>query len=134
MLEAQARKEFMKMDKVIVSKWFVTAITFGFARGITLWPFIFLKYKKDTENRFLINHESIHLKQQAELWVIGFYILYLYYYLRRRYNGHDHITSYRWIPFEREASDNEYKLSYPRLRKSYGWRQYRQTNNDSVSN
>jgi len=112
-------------NRVIVSKWFVTTITFGFARGITLWPFIFLKYKKDTENRFLINHESIHLKQQSELWVIGFYILYLYYYLRSRYNGHDHITSYRWIPFEREASDNECKLSYLRLRKSYGWRNYR---------
>ena len=38
-------------------------------RAITLFPFIIIKDEGDEK---LINHESIHIKQQLELLVIGF--------------------------------------------------------------
>ena len=49
--------------------------------GMTLFPFIFLRRSyidRLTQWKFdrLINHESIHLKQQAELGIIFFYIWY----------------------------------------------------------
>ena len=43
--------------------------------AITLFPFIFIK---DEGHETVINHESIHFKQQRELLVIFFYLLYLY--------------------------------------------------------
>ena len=40
--------------------------------GITLYPFIILR-KKHKKNKIILNHESIHIEQQKELLVIGFY-------------------------------------------------------------
>ena len=49
--------------------------------GITIWPFIFLRYdvKHHGIIRYsrLVNHEKIHLRQQIELLIIPFYILYV---------------------------------------------------------
>ena len=54
--------------------------------GITLYPFIFLKksyferFGSQKEQRLAktINHEKIHIKQQVELLVLPFYILYFF--------------------------------------------------------
>ena len=46
--------------------------------AITLFPFIICKNKSD---KIMLNHESIHIKQQAELLVVGFWILYLFTWL-----------------------------------------------------
>ncbi|RZK84416.1 MAG: hypothetical protein EOO98_16755, partial [Pedobacter sp.] len=51
------------------------------AAGMAVFPFILLKserFKSDTE---IINHEKIHLRQQLELLILPFYILYLINYL-----------------------------------------------------
>lgn len=45
--------------------------------GITLFPFIFLKRKDMLENKVLINHEKIHLRQQIELLIVPFYAFYI---------------------------------------------------------
>ena len=45
--------------------------------GLSLWPFIFLKNRSLKNDDILINHEKIHLRQQKELLIIPFYILYL---------------------------------------------------------
>jgi len=90
--------------------------------GITLFPFIFLaKSKKDYGKRYnrLINHEKIHLKQQAEMLIVFFYIVYIINYLINlvRYKNAD--AAYRNIIFEREAFRNEYDLNYLSSRKPF---------------
>lgn len=92
--------------------------------GITIWPFIILR-EKYTLNwnlrkaRRIINHETIHIKQQQELLIIPFYILYvtewfvkLFIYGKKAYYN---------ISFEREAYDNDDNLNYLDSRRNYSW-------------
>ena len=44
--------------------------------GITIFPFMFLKYKDLKSNKVLINHEKIHLRQQLELLIVLFFVIY----------------------------------------------------------
>ncbi|WP_294243064.1 hypothetical protein [uncultured Chryseobacterium sp.] len=92
--------------------------------GITLFPFIFIRNPEDKKNPVLINHEKIHLRQQAELLVIFFYLLYLgeyYFWLIRLKNGY---AAYRRISFEREAYAHEHDMDYLSGRKLWGFRRY----------
>lgn len=96
-------------------------------KGICLWSFIFVKNKKD---KVLVNHELIHMEQVKELWVIGFYYLYIKFYLdnRKKYKGHPsvkHFWSYRSIPFEKEAFAYQSKLDYLQHRKPNFWKNYK---------
>jgi len=59
----------------IVAPGLVKVITFGFARAISLWPFVFYKYKPRPLNP-LRDHETVHIYQQSESLVVGV-ILYL---------------------------------------------------------
>jgi len=107
---------------VIKSKWFCDF--FGI-RGITLYPFIIVKENNDV----LINHERIHIKQQKELYVIPFYYLYFKWYFanRRKYKGFKtlkHWWSYRNIPFEKEAFENQNNLDYLKTRQRKSYRKY----------
>ena len=72
-----------------------------------------------------LNHEKIHIRQQAELLVIGFYLLYalfwLYYRLWHRMPSYE---AYIHIPFEKEAYGNEDNLQYLGGRKWYAWLSY----------
>lgn len=68
--------------------------------AITLWPFIFIK---DNGNIETIAHEKIHLRQQVELGIIGFYILYASFYLYYYWKLRDNNKAYFAIPFEKEA-------------------------------
>ena len=79
--------------------------------GITLFPFIILRNKDFKNNKILINHEKIHLRQQLELLIIFFYIWYVveyYYWLVKLKNKH---LAYRNISFEREAYAMEEDLN-----------------------
>jgi hypothetical protein len=59
-----------------------------------------------------MNHEFIHFRQQIELLIIPFYILYLLNYLINLIRYHKHTEAYRNILFEREAYENDSNLSY----------------------
>jgi hypothetical protein len=48
----------------------------GNTRGFAFWPFIFVV---DTADKVLLQHEMVHIRQQLDGWLIGFYIKYLYY-------------------------------------------------------
>lgn len=109
---------------VLLAPRLVRVITFNFARAITLYPFIFLSAARDKTDRPLINHERIHLRQQLELWVIPFYLLYLGEYLLYRLRGLSHAAAYRHISFEREAYDHERQLDYLARRPAYGFVRY----------
>ncbi len=92
--------------------------------GLSLWPFIILKsdaLKKDTE---LINHERIHLRQQQELLIIPFYMLYITEWLLRTIWYLDSYRAYQNISFEREAYGNENQSDYLSQRKPFSFIKY----------
>ena len=90
--------------------------------AITLYPFIICKGEMDDNT---LNHEKIHLAQQRELWIIGFYLLYVYYWLRGKWKGSTSLAAYLSIPFEREAYQNEVNPYYLITRKKWAWWKYR---------
>src|SRR5690606_7468147 len=92
--------------------------------GLSLWPFIILKEGALLADGVLINHERIHLKQQRELLILPFYVLYLTEWLLRTLLYMDSYRAYRNISFEREAYANEADLQYLFKRKSFGFLHY----------
>lgn len=92
--------------------------------GLSLWPFIFLKSKSFKQDTVLINHEKIHLRQQQELLIIPFYIIYLTEWVLRCIWYADTYRAYQNISFEREAYQNENNLGYLTRRKPYSFIKY----------
>lgn len=89
--------------------------------GITIYPFVFLRHKGDANNKVLINHERIHLRQQLEMFVLPFFVVYGIQYLLGRIKYQDHYKAYRSISFEREAYENEKDLDYLKKRPFWGF-------------
>lgn len=83
-------------------------------KGMTIFPFIF--YRGELNDTF-VNHERIHLRQQIELLVLPFFVIYILHYLINfiRYANHD--KAYRNIIFEKEAYSNERNLDFLKTRK-----------------
>ncbi len=92
--------------------------------GITIFPFVFLKNKTIANNKVTINHEKIHLKQQLELLIFPFYILYLIEYGIRFFQYKNPYLAYRNISFEREAYDNQNDFHYLKKRKFWNFLNY----------
>lgn len=91
------------------------------ANAMALFPFILFKNAIQKDDKVLINHEKIHLKQQLELLIIPFYILYLLNYLINLFKYKNHYLAYFNISFEREAYHFENDLTYLSKRKSFSW-------------
>ena len=89
--------------------------------AITLYPFIICKGKLDQRTR---THEIIHLHQQRELWLIGFYLLYVCYWLVGVWKLRSFHKAYMFIPFEKEAYANDEDPTYPLRRRPFSWRKY----------
>ena len=93
--------------------WFISI------SAITIYPFIISRGVMDQRTR---THEWIHIKQQRELWVIGFYILYVGFWLKNMiWNAQYPSQAYHNIPFELEAYANDNDYTYPFNRKRFGW-------------
>lgn len=105
---------------VLVNKFILAK---GF-KGISLWPFIILKNEAFKNDPVLLNHEKIHLKQQAELLVIFFYLWYAIEYLIRISQYKKRFLAYRNISFEREAYTNEKNLNYSIARRRWSFLSY----------
>ncbi len=101
---------------VIVFKY----LTPRWVRGITLFPFIVLSEKIDKQDVVLLNHERIHLRQQFEMLVLPFFILYLVEFFIGYIKYQNWQKAYKNISFEREAYSNEKDLYY--LKKRSFWR------------
>lgn len=112
-----------------VSPLILRLFTNNFATAISIWPFIFLKHKYQKNDAILINHEKIHLQQQAELLIIPFYIWYLLEYLIYRLKGYNKHAAYHSISFEREAYEHEHDLNYLEHRPWFGFKKYLNSNN-----
>jgi hypothetical protein len=93
-------------------------------RGLTFFPFIIIKYSSDKTNKVLINHEKIHLRQQLELFILPFYILYFIDFLIKIIRYKDRNKAYRNIVFERESYANEKDLDYLKSRSFWSFLKY----------
>lgn len=98
-------------------------LTFGFAAGITLFPFVLISPRVSLR-KSLVVHERIHLKQQVELLILPFYLLYLGEYLYGLTKGKGHYQAYRSISFEQEAFQHEHNSHYLKERKTWSWLRY----------
>ena len=92
--------------------------------ALAFWPFIILREGHLKTNKVLLNHEKIHLRQQAELLVLPFYLIYLSEWLIRCLIYWDRKKAYRNISFEREAFYNEENLQYLPSRNSFSFIKY----------
>jgi len=101
--------------KLIKTKWY----PFGRFIAITHYP-IGVFYKGTITDKTL-NHEAIHWRQQKELFVIPFYLVYLFEFI---------IKGYRNISFEKEAYNNAHNFKYLQTRPRFNmWKN--QTNHGS---
>ncbi len=97
---------------LIVSKYLIPR---GYA-GMTVFPFIILSDEKYKFNKVTINHEKIHFRQQLELLILPFYLIYfgnLFYNFLKFKNLE---MAYFNVIFEREAYANEKDLNYLKSR------------------
>ena len=93
---------------VVVAKYLIPK---GYV-ALTVFPFVFLRGKEGLDDAVLLNHEKIHLRQQAELLIVFFFIWYFSEFLWRFFQNGNWAKAYRAISFEKEAYANEIKLSY----------------------
>jgi len=94
------------------------------ANAMAVYPFILLKNKFQKEDLVLINHERIHLRQQLELLIIPFYLLYLINYVINLIKYRNHYRAYLNISFEKEAYACDQNLNYLKSRKFFSWINY----------
>ena len=90
-------------------------------KAMSLFCFIILRDEEALNDKVTINHETIHWRQQVETLFIGFYLLYVFYYLKRRLDDYPHELAYQLIPFEIEAYMHQNDLDYLSTRKLYAW-------------
>ena len=98
-----------------VPKWLSIVID---VYAIALWPFIFIS---DEGDDVTINHEKIHLRQQVELLIVGFYLLYALFWIKNLLKSGDKDKAYYDIPFEKEAYTMDNDLEYLRKRQHFAW-------------
>lgn len=93
-------------------------------RGLTVFPFVFVKYSLDKGNDVFVNHERIHLRQQLEQLIIPFFIWYFIEFIMRFIQYKNIDLAYRNISFEREAYANEKVLDYLKIRSFWKFLKY----------
>lgn len=99
--------------------WRVVAPAYS---GMALFPFILLR--RHAGDPRLLRHERIHLRQQAELLVLPFYIWYLLEYGLYRLRGYSHSRAYHAIRFEREAFAHDMDPGYLERRRVWAFWHY----------
>ncbi len=110
--------------KVVVNRFLTNIFSGRKAIAIVIFPFIFLLDKRYKEDRYLLNHENIHIRQAAEMLVVPFYIWYAVEFFIRYLQYRKFREAYFNISFEREAYRNEQNLQYLKSRKLWAFRKY----------
>tara|TARA_B100001057_G_C22500355_1_gene813773 strand:- start:134 stop:583 length:450 start_codon:yes stop_codon:yes gene_type:complete len=93
-------------------------------RGMALWPFVLVREPSLKEDAVFLNHESIHLRQQAEMLLLFFYLWYGMEFLCRWVQYRNRYQAYKNISFEREAYKNEKDLHYRKQRSFWNFVKY----------
>ena len=89
--------------------------------AITLYPFILAREEMSADT---LRHETIHIRQQKELFVLLFYILYGWDYFKGLAKYKDKTKAYLQIRFEQEAYEYMSQEDYLEKRTKYEWRNY----------
>ncbi len=105
---------------ILISKYLVPN---GY-NGLTIFPFVFLKHKRFANDVIILNHEKIHLRQQLELLILPFYIIYTLEFLVSLLKYRNWHKAYKNISFEREAYYNELNLNYLKQRRFWQFLKY----------
>ena len=92
--------------------------------GMALFPFILLRDRRYAGDKVFLNHERIHIRQQAEMLVVPFFIWYAVEYLLRLIKYRDKHKAYKNISFEREAYGNEENPAYLKARRFWAFLKY----------
>ncbi len=87
---------------------------------MAVFPFIIIKEADLKQDKVLVNHEKIHLRQQLEMLVLFFFIWYTIEFLVRYIIYKNRMQAYRNISFEKEAYSHEKDLNY--LKKRPFWK------------
>ncbi|WP_373055652.1 hypothetical protein [Zunongwangia sp. H14] len=103
------------MNKYLLAKGF---------KGLSLYPFIIVKYARFKNDDVFLNHEKIHLRQQLELLILPFYLWYVLEFLWRYLRYRNSYKAYRNICFEREAYRREKDFDYLSRRKTWSFLKY----------
>lgn len=109
---------------LIQNKILVKILSLNFASAIALYPFVFVRFKAYKTDRTLINHERIHLRQQRELLLVFFYLMYLIEFLWNLIKYRSRYVAYLNISLEKEAYAHENDLEYLKKRKIWAFRKY----------
>ena len=107
----------------IVSPRLLKILTGGFANGITIYPFVISRHKKQLDNEQYKRHEAIHIRQQLEMMIMPFYVWYALEYLYRLYKTGSKEKAYYAISFEQEAYANDCDENYLKNRRWYAFLQ-----------
>jgi hypothetical protein len=92
--------------------------------GMAMYPFLFLKNRNLVYDKIFINHERIHFRQQLEMLIIPFYIIYFTEYFANLWHYRNHVEAYMNICFEREAFEHQQDLNYLQNRKFWTFLNY----------
>ena len=110
------------MPIVIVSKTLTKIFSIVISvYAITIFPFIILSEEVDD---YTMNHELIHFEQQKELFVVGFYALYAYDFIKGMIKYKDKHLAYFLIRFEHECYNYQNDLGYIPDREKHAWKEY----------
>ena len=142
-------------DKPIIirSNVFTKAVSwFLDVYAITLYPFVVMReseekegmsvgdrFKAQLKDQTIIHHETIHMRQYKELWVIGLVFVYLYDWIHGVIKYKSFQKAYYRIRVEQEAYSNQnkfqfyfdgkphgelYEKDYADTREPFAWKKY----------
>ena len=95
------------------------------ATAMAIYPFVIFHDRQAMKSEKILRHGFIHFRQQLELLILPFYVLYLMNYLLNLMVFREHDRAYRNILFEREAYANEANPEYLKHRRYFAWLRYR---------
>ena len=118
-----AKRGFTNIKEVYlrIMKYWPLVVSRLPAHAMALYPFMLFKSKNLKGNEAIIRHEMIHFKQQLELLIIPFYLLYVLHFLINLIKYRNRSKAYFNICFEKEAYANDQDASYLEKRKAYAW-------------
>jgi len=93
-------------------------------KGMALFPFILVSERKYIIDNQIILHETIHLKQQLELFIFPFYLIYIANFFINLILYKNSYLAYYHIIFEREAFTNDTDKLYLQKRKLWSFLKY----------
>jgi len=113
----------IKSDKFFNCFDFILNWLFGTKMlGIALFPFVIIRPNID---QYVILHESIHIEQYTELYIVGFLFIYVYDLIYGYLKYGDRKKAYEKIRFEQEAFMNHNNNDYLKERSKFAWMKYK---------